>query len=329
LNKVDLTVIYEDEKPVRLDKYLSSLKKDELHSRSLIEKLILTEKITVNGINEKKKYLLEKGDKIEITLPEPVSSELIPQNIPLEIVYEDEYLAVINKPVGLVVHPGHGNRDGTLVNALLYHFGDNLSNGGGSVRPGIVHRLDKGTSGLLIIAKNDLVHAKLSDMFRLKQVKKRYKAIVIGHPKEKSGTFESNIDRSKNNPLKMVVAPEGRLSITHYKIIKYYYYFCLVDVGLETGRTHQIRVHFSNNNTPVIGDRVYSSFEEVANRIPFNFKKRLRKLFDETLINQALHAYKLEFTHPITNELISVESKLPGYFNKTLSWLDTNFLVEE
>lgn len=314
---------------MRLDKYLASLNCDELYSRSLIEKIIKGNNVKVNGMDVKKSYQLLLNDLIDIEFEEDNSSIAMPENIPLNIVYEDDDLAIINKPEGLVVHPGHGNLTGTLVNGLIYHFGDQLSTERGASRVGIVHRIDKGTSGLLIIAKNNLAHVRLSEMFRNREIKKIYKAILVGHPKEESGTIENYLTRSKSNPLKVIVNASGKKAISHYQVEKYYHYFSLVDVELETGRTHQIRVHFSHLNNPVLGDRLYSSVAEVATRIPANFKKRLFNLYDNVLINQALHAHQLEFIHPITNELISVKSELPDYFRKTIAWLESNFSIDD
>jgi 23S rRNA pseudouridine1911/1915/1917 synthase len=314
---------------MRIDKYLASLNCDELYSRSLIEKIINGNNVKVNGRPVKKSYQLMLNDLIDIEFREDTSSQALPENIPLNIVYEDDDIAIINKPEGLVVHPGHGNLTGTLVNGLIYHFGEQLSNERGASRVGIVHRIDKGTSGLLIIAKNNLVHAKLSQMFRNKTIKKIYKAIIVGHPKANSGTIQTFLKRSKSNPLKVVVTDSGKNAITHYEVEKYYHYFSLINVELETGRTHQIRVHFSHFNNPVLGDRLYSSVDEVGTRIPANYKKRLNNLYDNILVNQALHAYQLEFIHPITNKLISVKSDLPDYFRKTMAWLDTNFSIDD
>jgi 23S rRNA pseudouridine1911/1915/1917 synthase len=314
---------------VRIDKFLSTFESEHIYSRSQIEKLISNNKVKVNGKVVKKNYKLEANDKIEIEFEAKQVNEIIPENIPIDIVYQDDYLAVVNKPIGLVVHPGNGNPDGTLANALAYHFGSNLSQTGGNLRPGIVHRLDKGTSGLIIIAKTDDAHVKLSEMFKNREIDKTYRAILVGHMKEEQGTIETLYARSRRNAIKYTVAQEGKVAVTHYNTLKKFHYFSYVDVKLETGRTHQIRVHFSHYNCPVLGDRLYSGLEEVASRIPYNYKKRLKNLFDRTLSTQALHAYKLEFIHPITNENICVESTLPDYFLKTLDWLDANFAMEE
>jgi 23S rRNA pseudouridine1911/1915/1917 synthase len=329
VGNIILNLTYKGKESMRLDKYLASLNCDELYSRSLIEKIINGKNVKVNGMYVKKSHQLMLNDLIDIEFQEDTSKETIPENIPLNIVYEDDDIAIINKPEGLVVHPGHGNLTGTLVNGLVYHFGNQLSNDRGASRLGIVHRIDKGTSGLLIIAKNNLAHAKLSEMFRNKEIKKIYKAILVGHPKADSGTIQTFLRRSKANPLKIIVSDFGKNAITHYQVEKYYHYFSLVNIELETGRTHQIRVHFSHFNNPVLGDRLYSNVEEVGARIPANYKKRLTNLYDNILINQALHAYKLEFIHPITKKFISVKSDLPEYFRKSLAWLDLNFSIDD
>ena len=329
MGNIFLNFTYKGQESMRIDKYLASLNCDELYSRSLIEKIINGNNVKVNGKKVKKSYQLMLNDLIDIELQEDKSTIAAPENIPLKIVYEDDDIAIINKPEGLVVHPGHGNLTGTLVNGLVYHFGDQLSNETGASRVGIVHRIDKGTSGLLIIAKNNLVHAKLAQMFRNRTIKKTYKAILVGYPKADSGTIQTLLRRSKSNPLKVIVSDSGKNAITHYTVEKYFHYFSLVNIELETGRTHQIRVHFSHFNNPVLGDRLYSCAEEVATRIPSNYKKRLLNLYDNILTNQALHAYKLEFVHPITNKFISVKSDLPDYFRKTIAWLESNFSIDD
>jgi len=329
VGNIILNLTFKGLESMRIDKYLATVNCEELYSRSLIEKIINRNEVKVNGMVVKKNYLLVLNDLIEIEFQEDKLKEAEPENIPLNIVYEDEDLAVINKPEGLVVHPGHGNLTGTLVNGLVNHFGDNLSNERGVARQGIVHRIDKGTSGLLIIAKNNLVHARLEEMFRNREIKKIYKAILVGYPETDSGTIQTFLRRSKSNPLKIVVSNTGRDSITHYEVEKYFKYFSLVNADLETGRTHQIRVHFANQNNPVLGDRLYSSVNDVATRIPSNYKKRLINLYDNVLINQALHAYKIEFMHPITKKLITVKSDLPDYFRKALAWLETNFSIDD
>jgi len=329
VGNIVLSLTYKGQESMRIDKYLASLNCDELYSRSLIEKIIIHNNVKVNGMVVKKSYQLLLNDLIDIEFQEDTSTEAQAEDIPLTIAYEDDDLAIINKPEGLVVHPGHGNLTGTLVNGLIYHYGEQLSNERGASRVGIVHRIDKGTSGLLIIAKNNLTHAKLAEMFRNKQIKKIYKAILVGYPKADSGTIQTFLQRSKSNPLKIAVSDFGKNAITHYQVEKYFHYFSLVNIELETGRTHQIRVHFSHFNNPVLGDRLYSSPEEVATRIPSNYKKRLFNLYDNILTNQALHAHKLEFTHPITNKFISVESDLPDYFRKTIAWLESNFSIDD
>lgn len=329
MGNIILNLTYKGQESMRVDKYLASVNCDELYSRSLVEKIIRKNNVKVNGKVVKKNYLLMLNDLIEIEYQEDKLEDAGPENIPLNIVYEDDDLAVVNKPEGLVVHPGHGNLTGTLVNGLINHFGENLSNERGASRRGIVHRIDKETSGLLIIAKNNLVHTRLEEMFRNREIKKIYKAILVGHPREESGTIQTFLQRNKKNPLKITVSESGRDAITHYEVEKYFQHFSLVNIELETGRTHQIRVHFSHYNNPVLGDRLYSSANEVGTRIPPNYKKRLMSLYENVLIGQVLHAYKLEFIHPITKKLIAVKSDLPDYFRKSLAWLETNFSFDD
>ncbi len=320
---------YNESKEVRIDKFLADANIEGIYSRSQIEKLIANAKVTVNDKIIKKNYKLELNDRVRIEVEEAQSSELEAENIPLDIVYEDDYLAVINKPVGLVVHPGNGNHNGTLANALAYHFGDKLSSTGGSQRPGIVHRLDKGTSGLILIAKDNETHAKLSEMFKNREIDKIYRTIAVGKLKQASGVIDTLYARSKKNPIKYTVAQEGKRAVTHYDTLKEFHYFSYLEIKLETGRTHQIRVHLAHYNCPVMGDRLYSSLDEVASRIPFNYKKKLRHLYDKILSTQALHAYKLEFIHPMTNKPVSVTSEMPIYFKDTLNWLEKNFSMDE
>jgi 23S rRNA pseudouridine1911/1915/1917 synthase len=324
-----LTIIYNDETPIRIDKYISGLNVPELYSRTLIEKLISENKVLVNGKPEKKNYKLVQNDEIIITLPEPEASELRPSDIPLEIIYEDEYLAVINKPSGIVVHPGIGNKENTIANALTYHFKSALSEGTDKFRPGIVHRLDKDTSGLLIIAKDNKTHYLLRNMFQDKKITKYYRAICVGRPKEPTGTIESFIERDKKNPRRMRVSETGRWSITHYEILKYYHFFTYLNINLETGRTHQIRVHLSRANLPIFGDRIYNSLEITASHIPSEKKRALDHFLNHRLPYQALHAFRLEFIHPITGKELILEAPLPPHFKNALKWLDDNFSLED
>lgn len=320
-----MKIVFEERSNQRIDKFLSSLQIEELYSRSKIDKLILENHIKVNQASVKKSYVLQPGDVIEIFIPPSKDLSLKPEDIPLEIVYEDKDLTIINKPAGLTVHPAPGNTHGTLVNALLYHFRGKLSTGNDPGRPGIVHRLDKDTSGLILVAKNDRVHSLLSTMFQERKIDKFYKAITVGIPKESESRIETFIERSKTNRKKMMVSNSGKTAITHYKIEKYFDFFSIVEIKLETGKTHQIRVHFSHINCPILGDNTYSSMKRTLNFIPSNFHKKIKDLLSNHLQRQALHAFKLEFIHPISEKKISVEISLPDDILYAINWLNQNF----
>ncbi len=320
-----MKIVFKERTNQRIDKFLSSLQIEELYSRSKIDKLILENHIKVNQASVKKSYILQPEDVIEIFIPSAKDLSLKPEDISLEIVYEDNDLVIINKPAGLTVHPAPGNTHGTLVNALLYHFRGKLSAGNDPCRPGIVHRLDKDTSGLILVAKNDRVHSLLSAMFQQRKIDKFYKAITVGIPKEPEGTIETFIERSKTNRKKMMVSNSGKNAITHYKIEKYFDFFSIVEVKLETGRTHQIRVQFSHINCPILGDNTYSSMKRTLNFIPSNFHKKLKDLLRNHLQRQALHAFKLEFIHPISEKKICIEIPLPDDILYVTNWLNRNF----
>jgi len=326
--KDKLKVIYTLQEMQRLDKFLAELKIQELYSRTFIEHLIEEDRILVNLTPVKKSYLLKEGDEVIINLPEPEPMNVLPQDIPLDVVYEDEYLAIINKKAGMIVHPGFGNPEGTLVNAILYRFGENLSSGKEFNRPGIVHRLDRGTSGLIIIAKNDLTHAKLSDMFARREIKKTYFAITTGIPEPEKGEIETYLARSNKNPRTICVTNEGRYALTHYKTIKTWHYFALVEINPATGRMHQIRVHFAHIRYPILGDLLYNSRRYVQSLVPQNMKKKVTELLVNHLRRQALHSWKLEFFHPITGYPISVSAPIPDDIQYTLNWLDNNFSID-
>ena len=282
----------------RIDKYISG--NTENLTRSAIQNLIEKSKITVNGKSVFKNYKLRDGDNIEIEIPEPENLDVKPENIPLDIVYEDNDLLVVNKPKGMVVHPAHGNYNGTLVNALLYHCKDSLSGINGVIRPGIVHRIDKNTSGLLIVAKNDISHVKLSEQIKAHSFTREYEAIACGYFKDKSGTVDAPIGRHHTDRKKMCVTYENsKNAVTHYEVIKQYGGYAHVRLRLETGRTHQIRVHLSYINHPVLGDDVYGkSYKGID--------------------GQCLHAKKIGFIHPTTGEYMEFISELPDYFQKIL-----------
>ncbi len=295
-------IIEEEYAKLRLDKAIA-LKYTDL-SRTTIQRLIEEEKVFVNEKKVKASYKVEIKDKIQIEEIEVKEISLKAQDIPLDIVYEDSDIIVVNKQKGLVVHPANGNPDGTLVNAIMNICKDSLSGIGGEIRPGIVHRLDKDTSGLIIIAKNDKAHIHLSKQIKNHEVKKTYIALVRGIVKENEATINMPIGRSIKDRKKMAVTKNGRNAITHFKVIKRYENYTLLEIQIETGRTHQIRVHMSYIGYPIVGDVVYSNGKN-----PFG------------VIGQMLHAAKLTFKHPITNEELNLEAPLPEYFKEVLDKL--------
>lgn len=323
-----IRIIYDKEAPQRLDKYLVDMRVQELYSRTFIESLIEADKILVNLTPVKKSYLLKLGDEVDLTLPELPPVEVVPQDIPLDIVYEDSDLAIINKAPGMIVHPGYGNADQTLVNAIVFHWGNGLSSGREANRPGIVHRLDRGTSGLMIIAKNDPTQSALSEMFSRREIRKTYLAVTCGIPEPPEDSIESNIARSLSNPRKMCVAQEGRWARTSYKVIRYFHYFALVKIKLETGRMHQIRVHFAERNYPLLGDLLYNTRRQVHALVPENMKKKVTELLTTHLLRQALHSWRLEFTHPFSGEKVDVQAPLPPDLLYTLDWLEQYFAID-
>ena len=269
-------------------------------SRSHIKNMIDGENVSLNGKYVKAGEKLRLNDKVQAEMPALQEVKTKPENIPIEIVYEDDDLAVINKPQGMVVHAGAGNTSGTLVNALLYKL-KNLSGINGKLRPGIVHRLDKNTSGLLLVAKNDFAHNSLAKQIAEKSCKRSYIALLEGTLKEQSGTITTHIAREKKHRTLMNVCPdnEGKLAITEYKVLKYYNGYTLVEFNLKTGRTHQIRVHASRVlHRPIVGDKEYNPTTKIN--------------------GQLLHAYKLEFTQPHTEKRIVVKAPIPDYFEKVL-----------
>ena len=289
----------------RIDKFLSSKLNDI--SRSYIHKLIEDSNIMVNQNSVNKKYKLSENDMINVKIPEPQELEVVAENIPLDIVYEDNDLLIVNKPKNMVVHPAPGNYSGTLVNALLHHCKNSLSGINGIIRPGIVHRIDKDTSGLLIVAKNDTSHKELAEQIKNHSFTREYEAIVYGNLKEDTGTINANIVRHKTDRKKMAVVPFlGRNAITHYTVLKRYGNFTHIKLKLETGRTHQIRVHMSYIGHPVVGDEVYAN----PKNNPFKFLK-----------GQCLHAKTIGFIHPTTKEYMEFTSILPEYFQKILNKL--------
>lgn len=298
LNKEYL--IYDLETEERLDKYLNNEFSDM--SRNYLQGLIKKDYVLVNKKIAKASLLLKKGDEIEITFPEPVSDEIEAEDIPLDIYYEDSDVIVVNKPSGMVVHPAVGNYHGTLVNALKYHCKD-LSSINGVIRAGIVHRIDKDTSGLLVSCKNDYAHQSLSNQFFNKTVKRKYYAIVIGEINHNLGKIDAPIGRDKQNRQKMAVVDGGKRAVTHFKVLERFKGYTLVELVLETGRTHQIRVHMKYIGYPLLGDPLYGP----------------KKV--EGTYGQYLHAKTLGFYHPKTNEFLEFESPLPDYFEEKLEEL--------
>ena len=295
----------------RLDAFLAE--KTEL-SRSAAARLAESGAVTVCGIKREKKHPLKEGDVIELEIPEAEEYEATPENIPLDVVYEDNDIIVINKPSGMVVHPAPGNYTGTLVNALLYHCRDSLSGIGGVMRPGIVHRIDKDTSGLLVVAKNDCAHKALSEELSYHGIEREYHALVKGGFKTESGTVDLPLGRHPVDRKKMAVLkndPTAREAVTHYEVIASYGQVTYLRLKLETGRTHQIRVHMSHLGHALIGDEVYGS-----NKIPF--EKQHASLLD----GQILHAKRLSLTHPKTGERMTFECELPDNFKKLIEILD-------
>ena len=289
---------------VRIDRFLT----DNIPeiTRSAVQKIIDEANVTVNGEVVSKNYKCRAGDNVDVTVPDAKPLEAVGQNIPIDIVYEDEHLLVVNKPKGMVVHPANGNPDGTLVNALLYHCGDSLSGINGVIRPGIVHRIDKDTSGLLIVAKSDKAHIGLAQQIKDHSFSRAYEAVVYGNIKEDSGTVCQPIGRDTKDRKRMAVTMKNsKPATTHYEVIKRYGDFTHVRCVLETGRTHQIRVHMAYLGHPVAGDAVYGP----------------RKVITR-LNGQCLHAKHIGFVHPVTNEYLEFESDLPEYFTSFLNYLE-------
>lgn len=290
----------------RLDVYIAER---ERISRSAAQKLIESGAVTVNGEEKAKNYRLREGDIVECELPEPVPADAQPEDIPLDIVWEDDSLLVVNKPKGMVVHPAPGHPSGTLVNALLYHCGKSLSGIGGVLRPGIVHRIDRDTSGLLCVAKTDEAHESLARQLASRTLQRRYRAVVIGNIKNESGTVSAPVGRHPVDRKKMAVVPGGRAAVTHYKVVERYRGYTQLALQLETGRTHQIRVHMAHIGHPVLGDPAYGR------------KTKWERAHEELLCGQCLHAKSLELIHPKTGEQMHFDSPLPDYFTETVRLL--------
>ena len=301
-----LFTIEEDSAGERVDRILPSLL--EGVSRSYLQSVIKDGGLTVNGKTAKPSLKVKEGDNLELELPDAESPDILPENIPLDILYEDSDVIVINKPKGMVVHPAAGHYSGTMVNALMYHCGDSLSGINGCMRPGIVHRIDKDTTGSVIACKNDNAHAKLSEQFKAHSIKRSYRTIVLGVLKDDEGTIDAPIGRLANDRKKMGIVPDGRRAVTHYKVLERFKDYTYVECRLETGRTHQIRVHMTHIGHPLLGDLVYG--KETSS---------LNKRFN--LDGQTLHAMELGFIHPTTGEFVDVCAPLPEYFEHLLEVL--------
>lgn len=288
---------------VRIDRYLSE--KNEELSRSYLQKLLKEQQVSVNGRAVKANYKVQADDQIQVQLPDLVQPDILPEEIPLDILYEDDDLMVINKPKGMVVHPSAGHTSGTLVNAILAHCGENLSGINGVMRPGIVHRIDKDTTGALLVCKNDAAHRNLAEQLKEHSIKRRYRAVVRGNLKDDEGTIEGPIGRHPTDRKKMAInRKNGKEAVTHYKVLERFGDCTYIECRLETGRTHQIRVHMTSIGHPLLGDEVYGS-----GRNPYHLQ------------GQALHAMILGFEHPSTKEYMEFIAPLPEYFVKLLNKL--------
>ena len=296
-------IVKNEDKGKRLDRYVTEQNAEI--TRTAVQRLIDEKNILVNGKEQKASYKVNENDVVEVEIPEPKKIEIKAENIPIEVIYEDSDIVVVNKPKGMVVHPGNGNLDGTLVNAIMAKCEGSLSGIGGEIRPGIVHRIDKDTSGLLIVAKNDKAHVNLSEQIKAHKVKKTYIALVRGVVRENEATIDMPIGRSKTDRKKMAVCKDGKNAVTHIKVLKRWEHYTLLQVNIETGRTHQIRVHLSYIGYPIIGDYTYSNGKN-----------------EFGVVGQCLHAQKLEFKHPTTNKIMELEAPLPEYFQEIIQKLD-------
>jgi len=302
--KTEIFEVMEEQEGARLDKYLSMIYPDT--SRSFFQKLIKDNGVLVNQRTEKASYRMNFEDVVTIHFPDAVETTIEPEDIPLDILYEDEDLLIVNKPKGMVVHPSAGHYSGTLVNAIMYHCKDSLSGINGEIRPGIVHRIDMDTTGSLIVCKNDASHVNIAEQIKVHSVNRIYEGIVFGNVKEDEGTIEGAIGRHPVERKKMAINEKnGKPAITHYKVLERFGNYTYMQFKLETGRTHQIRVHMSSIGHPLLGDSLYSS----------------GKTAFKNLIGQTLHAKTIGFVHPTTGKYMEFHAPLPEYFEKLLSQL--------
>lgn len=285
---------------IRIDRFLAEMMREQ--SRSYIQKLIKEGLVTVNNHSIKSNYKVQSDDLIQITVPEPEEPDILPENIPLDILYEDQDILIINKPKGMVVHPSAGHYSHTVVNAVMYHCKDNLSGINGVMRPGIVHRIDMDTTGAIVICKNDTAHQHLAEQLKDHSITRKYRAIVYGNFKEDTGTITGDIGRHPTDRKKMaIVQRNGKPAVTHYQVLERFGSYTYIECRLETGRTHQIRVHMASKGHPLLGDTVYG-----PSRCPF------------VLQGQCLHAMTLGFQHPATGKYVEFEAPLPEYFTHLL-----------
>ncbi len=293
----------EDENAERIDRYLAERCPD--FSRSYLQKLLKEQAVSVNGKAVKANYKVQSRDRIILEIPEAEKADILPEDIPLDILYEDDYLLVVNKPKGMVVHPSAGHMEGTLVNAVMAHCGDHLSGINGVLRPGIVHRIDKDTTGALLVCKDDAVHRDLAEQLKEHSIKRRYRAVVWGNLKEDQGTVEGPIGRHPIDRKKMAVNyKNGKDAVTHYQVLERFGQNTYIECRLETGRTHQIRVHMASIGHPLLGDSVYG-----PSKNPWKLQ------------GQTLHAMVLGFRHPVTGEYMEFTAPLPEYFSELLDKL--------
>lgn len=295
-----LFYVTEEDEAERIDKYIASLSED--FSRSFIQKLIKDNAVLVNGRAVKASFSVSPGDEILLKIPELTLPEALPENIPLDILYEDNQIIVVNKPKGMVVHPAAGHYSGTLVNALLYHCREELSGINGVMRPGIVHRIDMDTTGALVVCKTDEAHNSLAAQLKEHSITRKYRAIVHGSLKEDTGTIDAPLGRHPVERKKMAIVPNGKRAVTHYKVLERLKGYTYIECQLETGRTHQIRVHMASKGHPLLGDAVYG-----PSKCPVS-----------GLCGQTLHAMTLGFLHPQNGEYVEFEAPLPEYFETLL-----------